>query len=73
MQDLTVSSRRGSQKKKERGFSDVWFNDYTLCGRCHELREKGNFCTVCGRAYEDDDMVSDLLIPLRLTIAVADD
>uniref|UniRef100_H2YX96 PHD-type domain-containing protein n=1 Tax=Ciona savignyi TaxID=51511 RepID=H2YX96_CIOSA len=32
-----------------------WTHDFTMCQRCGDLYEKGNFCPICQRCYSDED------------------
>ncbi|XP_064436789.1 histone-lysine N-methyltransferase 2B isoform X6 [Mirounga angustirostris] len=38
-----------------------WSGDYSLCPRCTQLYEKGNFCPICTRCYEDNDYESKMM------------
>uniref|UniRef100_A0A8C6GJ69 Histone-lysine N-methyltransferase n=1 Tax=Mus spicilegus TaxID=10103 RepID=A0A8C6GJ69_MUSSI len=38
-----------------------WSGDYSLCPRCTELYEKGNYCPICTRCYEDNDYESKMM------------
>ncbi|XP_076803185.1 histone-lysine N-methyltransferase 2A-like isoform X2 [Clavelina lepadiformis] len=33
----------------------VWTHDYTMCERCGGLYDKGNFCPICQKCYNDED------------------
>ncbi|XP_012585952.1 PREDICTED: histone-lysine N-methyltransferase 2B [Condylura cristata] len=38
-----------------------WSGDYSLCPRCTQLFEKGNYCPICTRCYEDNDYESKMM------------
>ncbi|XP_057349132.1 histone-lysine N-methyltransferase 2B isoform X7 [Manis pentadactyla] len=38
-----------------------WSGDYSLCPRCTQLYEKGNYCPICTRCYEDNDYESKMM------------
>ncbi|XP_050034681.1 histone-lysine N-methyltransferase 2A [Dermacentor andersoni] len=38
--------------------SSLWNFDLSLCHECLLLREKGNYCPLCEKCYEDDDYES---------------
>ncbi|XP_078490098.1 histone-lysine N-methyltransferase 2A [Ciona intestinalis] len=38
-----------------------WTHDFTMCQRCGDLYEKGNFCPICQRCYSDEDYESRMI------------
>ncbi|KAL5494454.1 hypothetical protein EMCRGX_G015790 [Ephydatia muelleri] len=38
-----------------------WFEDFTYCSTCLSLKEKGNYCPVCGECYADSDFDSKMV------------
>uniref|UniRef100_A0A6F9DG44 [histone H3]-lysine(4) N-methyltransferase n=1 Tax=Phallusia mammillata TaxID=59560 RepID=A0A6F9DG44_9ASCI len=32
-----------------------WTHDFTMCQRCGDLFDKGNYCPICQRCYSDED------------------
>ncbi|XP_072048643.1 uncharacterized protein [Amphiura filiformis] len=41
--------------------SAQWSHDFSLCQDCDKLFDKGNYCPVCNRCYEDDDYESKMM------------
>ncbi|XP_064207004.1 histone-lysine N-methyltransferase 2A-like isoform X3 [Anguilla rostrata] len=38
-----------------------WSHDFSLCHDCAKLFEKGNFCPLCKKCYDDDDYESKMM------------
>ncbi|XP_072166012.1 uncharacterized protein [Diadema setosum] len=38
-----------------------WMHDFSHCQECGKLFEKGNYCPVCKKCYEDDDFESKMM------------
>ena len=39
----------------------LWYDAFTCCADCNQLRNKGNFCPVCKEAYTDSDYESKMV------------
>lgn len=39
----------------------LWYDAFTCCADCNQLRNKGNFCPVCKEAYTDNDYESKMI------------
>uniref|UniRef100_S4RAI7 [histone H3]-lysine(4) N-methyltransferase n=1 Tax=Petromyzon marinus TaxID=7757 RepID=S4RAI7_PETMA len=44
-----------------KGWDAQWSHDFSLCHDCGKLFDKGNFCPVCNRCYDDDDYESKMM------------
>ncbi|XP_059814282.1 histone-lysine N-methyltransferase 2A-like isoform X3 [Hypanus sabinus] len=38
-----------------------WSHDFSLCHECAKLFDKGNFCPLCDKCYDDDDYESKMM------------
>ncbi|KAJ8347766.1 hypothetical protein SKAU_G00263550 [Synaphobranchus kaupii] len=38
-----------------------WSHDFSLCHDCAKLFDKGNFCPLCNKCYDDDDYESKMM------------
>ena len=36
----------------------TWYEDFTYCKDCNDLRQKGNYCPACLECYQDSDYES---------------
>ncbi|XP_033122773.1 uncharacterized protein LOC117121643 [Anneissia japonica] len=39
----------------------TWCYDFSLCQDCGKLFDRGNYCPICNRCYEDDDYESKMM------------
>ncbi|XP_072123014.1 histone-lysine N-methyltransferase 2B-like [Mobula birostris] len=44
-----------------RSWDAEWSYDFTLCNDCAKLFEKGNYCPICTKCYEDNDYESKMM------------
>ncbi|XP_048476558.1 histone-lysine N-methyltransferase 2B-like [Rhincodon typus] len=44
-----------------RSWDAEWSYDFTLCNDCANLFEKGNYCPICTKCYEDNDYESKMM------------
>ncbi|ESO01294.1 hypothetical protein HELRODRAFT_136106, partial [Helobdella robusta] len=39
----------------------LWSHDFSLCYTCGDMMDKGNFCPVCHKCYQEDDWESQMI------------
>ncbi|XP_072342551.1 histone-lysine N-methyltransferase 2A isoform X2 [Scyliorhinus torazame] len=44
-----------------KGWDAQWSHDFSLCHECAKLFDKGNFCPLCDKCYDDDDYESKMM------------
>ncbi|XP_072140057.1 histone-lysine N-methyltransferase 2A isoform X2 [Mobula birostris] len=44
-----------------KGWDAQWSHDFSLCHECEKLFDKGNFCPLCDKCYDDDDYESKMM------------